>query len=99
MNFILENQIFEACINNICIYCMKLDKYQFLKLKYPKIYDIYNKTKDVIDFIDKFSNANIKPFTITKLITYESYQNKYKERHNKISKFYGNLDFDTYDKN
>ena len=82
MDFLLKNPDFEACINNICIYCMKLDKYQYLKQKYPKIHnDIYNKPKDVINFIQKFFDFNIKPFPIIKLLTYQSYQNKYKDRH------------------
>ena len=39
---------------------MKLDKYQYLKQKYPKIHDdIYNKRKDVINFIDIYSSINI----------------------------------------
>ena len=78
---------------------MKLDKYQYLKQKYPKIHnDIYNKPKDVINFIQKFFDVNIKPFPIIKLLTYQSYQNKYKDRHIKICEFYGNLDLDSYEK-
>ena len=100
MDFILKNPDFDACINNICIYCMKLNKYQYLKQKYPKIHnDIYNKVKDVINFIQKFSDVNIKPFPIIKLLTYQSYLNKYKDRHIKICEFYGNLDLESYEKN
>ena len=38
------------------------------------------------------------PFKITKLITYEEYVEKYKERHIKISEFYGDLNRETYQK-
>ena len=100
MDLLLKNPDFEACINNICIYCMNLDKYQYLKEKYQKIHDdIFNKPKDVINFIKKYSDVNIKPFPITKLITYQEYQNKYKDRHIKICQFYGNLDLESYEKN
>ena len=98
MDFLSKNPDFDACINNICIYCMILDKYQYLKQKYPKIHDdIYNKRNDVINFIDKYSSINIKPFPITKLLTYQDYQNKYKDRHIKICQFYGNLDLESYE--
>ena len=99
LGFIKENKEFDDCIKNVCIYCMNLDKYQVLKTKYPKIHeDIYNKRSDVVNFINKFSNENIKPFPITKLITYEEYIEKYKERHLKIAEFYGDLDVETYHK-
>ena len=100
MYFLSKNPDFDKCINNICIYCMKLDKYQYLKQKYPKMHDdIYNKRKDVINFIDKYSSVNIKPFPITKLLTIQDYKNKYKDRHLKICEFYGNQDLESYEKN
>jgi len=46
MNFLQKNnnQEFYECITNICIYCMHPEKYQHLKIKYPKIHDdIYKK--------------------------------------------------------
>jgi len=45
-----------------------------------------------------FSAKEIKPFPLTKLITYEEYINKYKNRHSKISKFFGDLNYDSYQK-
>ena len=45
-----------------------------------------------------FSAKEIKPFPITKLISYNDYKNKYKDRHFKISQFYGNLTKDDYKK-
>ena len=99
MDYINQNQKFEDCIKNICIYCMEISKYQHFKMEYPKIHeDIYNRQKDVINFINKSSDTNIKPYPITKLITFQEYKEKYKERHLKISEFYGNIDLDKYEK-
>ena len=74
---------------------MKPEKYQYLKEKYPKN-DIYDKRKDVVNFIKKNSSEDINPFPIIKLITYEEYVKVYKERHKKISEFYGDLTPCTY---
>ena len=38
----------------------------------------------------------IIPYPLTKLLTYEEYIDKYKERHKKISEFYGDLNPETY---
>ena len=67
MNYIGENKDFFDCIKNVCIYCMDLNKYVSLKEKYPKIHDdIYKKPKDVLNFINKYSDDNIKAFHMTK---------------------------------
>ena len=83
IKFINENKDFENCIKNICVFCCRIKSYRYLKDKYPKIHnDIYSLRKDVINnFINKYSNESIKPFPLTKLITYEEYKNKYKDRH------------------
>ena len=96
IKFINENKDFENCIKNICVFCCRIKSYRYLKDKYPKIHnDIYSLRKDVINnFINKYSNESIKPFPLTKLITYEEYKNKYKDRHLKISEFYGNINKD-----
>ena len=99
MNYLSSNKDFSKYITNICIYCMRPELYQNLKQKYPKIHDdIYKKRKDVINFINKNTKENILPFQITKLITYEEYKEKYKERHIKISEFYGDLNRETFQK-
>ena len=78
---------------------MDINKYQYLKTKYPKIHDdIYNKPKDIVNFINRSSDINIKAFPSTKLLTLEEYNDKYKDRHLKISEFYGNIDINTYEK-
>ena len=70
INYLQKDNKFDSCITNIYIYCMKPEKYQYLKEKYSKIHDdIYNKRKDVVNFINKNSRENINPFPITKLIT------------------------------
>ena len=77
---------------------MKPEKYQHLKIKYPKIHDdIYKKRQDIVNFINKNSSENIVPYPLTKLLTYEEYIDKYKERHKKISEFYGDLNPETYE--
>ena len=65
---------------NVCIYCRLLKTYFPLKGdKYPKLHeDIYNTRKSIIQFINKYSSKDIKPYPLTKLITYEDYVNKYK---------------------
>ena len=79
---------------------MHPELYQNLKQKYLNFIhdDIYNKRKDVIDFINKNNKENILNFQITKLVTYEEYKEKYKERHIKISEFYGDLNKETFQK-
>ena len=97
MNLIKQYPDFENCIQNYCIYCFKLDKYLPLQKTYPKLREVINKKKEVINFIHKFSSKDIKPYPLTKLITYEDYVKKYKDRHFKISQFYGDLTKETYE--
>ena len=99
MNFLKENNEFENCVKNVCVYCMNLQKWSPLKNKYPKVYDVCHKRKGVFDFIIKYSSNEIKPFPMTKLLTYQDYVDKYKDRHFKISQFYGNLTLDKYKEN
>ena len=96
-----ENIGFKNCIKNACIYCMKVDKYLPLKNQYPILHDnIYNKQKDVVNnFINKYSSTEIKSYPLTRLLTLADYEGKYKDRHIKISQFYGNLNPETYKKN
>ena len=97
--FLKENQNFANCIRNICVFCMDINKWSPLKDKYKFIYGVYSSAKDVILFINKFSSKDIKPFPTTKLLTYHDYVKKYKDRHFKISQFYGNLNPQTYQQN
>ena len=99
MEFLKEDKKFESCINNVCIYCYNLEKYIPLKYKYNQIHeDIYNQKEQVADFIKMFSAKEIKPFPLTKLIAYNDYVKKYKNRHFKISTFYGDLTLESYHK-
>ena len=99
MEFLKENEKFDNCINNVCIYCFYVEKYIPLKYIYKKIHDdIYNKSEQVLGFIRMFSAKEIKPFPLTKLIAYNDYINKYKNRHFKISTFYGDLNLESYHK-
>ena len=91
MKFLKENKEFENCIKHVCVYCMNIQKWSKIKNDYKAVYDVYNKQKDVINFIITHSSKEIKPFHVTKLIRYEDYIDKYKDRHFSISQFYGNL--------
>ena len=99
MSFLEKNKNFKACINKACIFCLNVNKYIPLKNKYNMLYNVYNRQFEIANFIKEFSSKEIKPFPITKLVTYEDYKKKYKDRHFKISQFYGNLtkkDYDNY---
>jgi len=99
MEFLKEDKKFESCINNVCIYCLKLEKYIPLTKIYNKIHDdIYTRRHLVAKFIKMLSSKEIKPFPLTKLITYEDYLKTYKNRHFKISTFYSDLNPESYQK-
>ena len=75
----------------VCIYCFNIDKWSYLKNKYDIIYGIYNKIKDIKEFIEKSSSKDIKPFPLNRLITYKKYIESFKNIHEIISKLYGKV--------
>ena len=99
MQFLNEDQKFKSCIKNVCVYCMNIQKWAPLKNNYDLVYDVVHSTKGVINFIQKFASEEIKPYHLTKIITYNDYLEKYKDRHFKISQFYGDLTPQTYQVN
>ena len=99
MNYLNLNKEFKKCINKVCVFCFNLDKWSPLKNKYKDIiYDVCDNQSDVEEFIKKFSSKDIKAFPVTKLITYDDYVDNYKNRHEKISEYYGNMSVDEYKK-
>ena len=96
MNYLKDNK-YEDIFENVCIYCMNIDNYLHLKNKYNKIYDIYNAPDNVVEFINKFSSENIKPFRTTKLVRLEEYEIYYYYWHKIISLFYGDLTKETFE--
>ena len=92
----LENKKYENFIQNICIYCMNIQKYKDLKNKYNKLIGVYNTQKQVEEFIDAVSSTEIREFPTLKIVTYNDYKEKYHDRHEKISEFYGDLTKETY---
>ena len=72
-------------------------KYDLTK-KYNKIKGVYNTQSQIIKFIENVLSNETKEFPFTKIITYYDYKDKYYERHEKISEFYGNLTLETYNK-
>ena len=99
MTFLKEDKKFDDCIKNICVFCANYDKWKSLKDKYEKVYDVYITQDKVIDFIKNFSSEDIKPYRLTKLITYNEYKEKYKDRHLAISKYYGDFTPESFKKN
>jgi hypothetical protein len=100
INFLKENPEFEKCIKKICVFCWKIENWYYLKNKYPIIEGVYKRRKEVnINFIEKYASKDIKAFPLIKLITYDEYLKKYKDRHIKISQFYGNLTPESYKEN
>jgi hypothetical protein len=90
-----ENKDFENCIKNICIFCYFIDKYKKYKDECKKIFDVYKKTSNVIDFfLIKTQTKN--HYFKTKLITEEYYTEIYNNRHFEIAQFYGDLNPDIY---
>ena len=99
MKFLDEDQKFKSFIKNVCVYCANIQKWGPLKDKYKIIYNVVTSQKGVRQFIEIFSSEQIKPYRVTKLITLNDYLNKYKDRHNKISEFYGDLTPESYKEN
>ena len=98
--FFDENKKFKECFNKVCIYCRQPKNYEKEKNENPNfISTITIEKKNVFKFIEETSSKDIKLFSLTKLITLGDYLNKYKERHKKISEFYGELNKEIYEKN
>ena len=94
MDFLKDK--YENYFQNICIYCMNIEKYSNLSKKYNKIKGVYKDTNQVIKFIEEVSSEKTKPFEIVKIVSYFDYKDKYYDRHEQISKFYGNLTKEAY---
>lgn len=89
---------YEHIFLNICIYCINIEKYSNLCKQYKKIYGVYNDREQILKFIENISSDKIRVFPTTKVITYNEFKDKYYERHEKISEFYGDLTKETYKK-
>ena len=99
-NYLANNKQFKKCLNKCCIYCRYPNNYMNEKKENPDFISLITcNTDEVINFIKDSSSKDIKPFPLTKLITFKIYSEKYKERHKKISEFYGDLNKETYEKN
>ena len=95
MDFLSENK-YDIYFENICIYCINVEKYSNLKKQYNKIKEVCKNQSEVIKFIDKVSSNKSKEFKTVKIISYFDYKDKYYERHMDISKFYGKLSKEIY---
>ena len=99
MKFLDEDPGFKNSIKNVCVYCKDLQKWGHLKNKYDLVYDVVDDTIEAFNFIKNSSSEEIKPYIIKKLINYDDYSEKFKERHIIISQFYGDLSRKTFDEN
>ena len=99
INFLDNNPEFKEFIKNVCVYCSNIQEWAFLKNKYDLVYDVVSSKKEVINFIKIFSSEEIKPYYIANVITINDYLEKYKDIHSKISKFYGDLNPQTFEDN
>ena len=95
MEFLIKNN-YEQFFQNVCVFCLKVKNYIHLSKKYKKIKGIYNIKSDVIKFIEDVSSEETKEFPSIKILTYNDYKDKYYERHEKISEFYGDLTLESY---
>ena len=96
--FLMDNPQFKQCLNKLCIYCLKPSIYEEDKNNDPNfIHLVTTNPSSVIEFIKEFSTKENKPFPLTKLVTLSDYQEKYKERHKKISLFYGDLKKESFE--
>ena len=67
MEFLIKNKN-EQFFQNICIYCMKIEKYTHLIKKYKKIKGVYTKPSEIIKFIEDVSSYDTKEFPFTKIV-------------------------------
>ena len=66
MNYLIKTK-YEECFKHICIFCMNIKNYSPLMDKYKnnKVVGIYkSKTKLINEFINKYSDENIKPYPV-----------------------------------
>ena len=97
--FLSKDSEFKAFINNVCIYCTDIKKYNKLSKDYDIVKQVWCTPDPVIKFIRKTSSKNIDPFPSTKLVTYDSYMNYYKILHKMISCYYDEFNKNIFDAN
>ena len=73
----------------------KNDKYDYLKDNYAIIKGIFKTKKQIIDYINHYTNQDGLYFTF-KVINIKKYFDYYQEFHKTISSFYGQLSHDLY---
>ena len=95
IDFMEENKDSYKFIENKCLYMNESKNYDDFKTILP----IYENKNDIINYIIELSTNENKPYPIKRLITYETYLEKYKEIHFKISQFYGDLNLETFKNN
>ena len=87
-NLLNKDNDFKLLIQNVCIYCEDVNKYNHLN-NVDIINGVWCSQKPIINFIKRSSSSEIESFPLIKLVTYESYKKEYKLLHRIISSFYG----------
>ena len=96
--YLNSNIDFKNCFIKVCVLCNDKKKFFGLKEKYDFIFGIYDNKSDIKKFIESFSSTEIRPFPMESVVTYDNYINKYRNIHEKISKSYGDLTYETFHK-
>ena len=92
---ILEEHNFIRFIKNIYIFAYFIEKYTYLKEKYPKVKDIFFAKGEIIEYMQNLKE-NKPLYKLTNLITYQDYKYKYQILHKMISEQYGQYTEDCY---
>ena len=98
-NYYQKNEDFRTIINNVCIYCKKIKKYNYLKKKYDIIKGPWCTRDPIIKFIKDYSLKEIVPFPLIKLVTNKSYKKDYKLLHRIVSYYYGEFKKEVFEFN
>ena len=94
IDYIKQNKEIDKCFVNLCIYCMDIKKYEYFKQEYPNHLTILSHKDDVIKFIKDTTSSKIRPFEINRLITFKTYNSKYKTNYIKIMKYFDDSDLE-----
>ena len=88
MRIITENNFLQF-IQKACIYCGIKEKYLHLRNEYEILENICTIPEEVINFIRNNSLETNIIYSSSKIITFNSYNNRYYQVHELISKYYG----------
>lgn len=95
--------ICSSLVNNVIIFCFRVDRYLPLKNKYPKIKTVLNNYSSIFDNLSDSQINQDSQIIGNKFITFDDYKNNYINYHKKIAEFfnesYNDLNYQTSYKN